>query len=105
MRGQMKKKDGNFAVFSLVYTTSPRVLLAVLVLDELVEAIPSIVIIFSLKVVVECLDNSLNAWVYRMADDIRYAFGRFFNIFKIERFIITVQQISLGEVLEAVGRE
>ena len=43
--------------------------LAVSVLDELVEAVPSVVLMH-LKIVVEGLVNSFNVGLYRMADDI-----------------------------------
>ena len=40
------------------------------VLDELVEAIPGIVIFMLGQVVVECLVHGFDAWLYRMIDDI-----------------------------------
>ena len=41
-----------------------------------------------LKIVVKDLVNGFDARLYRMADDVRYALGRFFDGFKVERLII-----------------
>ena len=69
------------------------------------EAIPGVVVLMHLKIVVEGLVYGFDALLYRMADDVRYAFGRFIDGLKVQRFIIAVQQVSLGEVFEAVGRK
>ncbi len=76
--------------------------LAFSVLDELVEAIPGVVVLVFGQVVVEGLVNGFDVRLDRMTDDIRYTFGRFIDGFEVQRFIIAVQQISLGEVGEAV---
>lgn len=69
------------------------------------EAVPGVVVLMHLKIVVEGLVNGFDALLYRMADDVRYALGRFIDGLEVQRFIITVQQVSFGEVLKAVGRE
>ena len=100
-----KKKKTAHAVLYWLGCISINVQLAFSVLDELVEAVPGVVVLMHLKIVVKGLVNGFDARLNGVADDIRYTFGRFFDILEIERFIITVQQISLGEVLKAVGRE
>jgi len=79
--------------------------LAFSVLDELMEAVPGVIRLMFGQVVVEGLVNSFNVGLYRMTDDIRYALGRFFDGLEIERLVVAVQQISFGEVLEAICRE
>lgn len=49
--------------------------LAFSVLDELVEAIPGVVVLVLGQVVVEGLVNGFDVGFYRMADDICYTFG------------------------------
>ena len=47
-----------------------RAVLAFSVLDELMEAIPGVVVLVHLKIVVEGLVNGFDIGFYRMADDI-----------------------------------
>ena len=69
------------------------------------EAVPGVFVLVLGQVVVEGLVYGFDALLYRMADDVRYALGRFIDGLEVQRLIITVKQVSFGEVLKAVGRE
>ena len=49
------------------------------------------------QVVVEGLVNGFNGWLDGVADNIRYALGRFIDVFKVERLVVDVKQIMLAE--------
>lgn len=92
-----EKKSGKCRFFIIVESLN--------ILDELVEAIPGVIVLVLGQVVVECLVNGFDVGLYGITDDISYTFGRFFDGLKVQRFIIAVQQVSLGEVFEAVARK
>ena len=65
-----KKKDGHFEVFFL----KSRVVSAVPVFDELVEAIPGIVALIHFKVAVKSLIDGFYTGLDGVAEDIQYTF-------------------------------
>ena len=80
-------------------------LLVLSILDELVETVPGVAVFVGLKIVVEGIDNCLGALVHVMPDDFTHTPCRVPYVIEVEWLVIGVQQISLGEVLEAVGRK
>ena len=65
--------------------------LAFSVLDELVEAIPRVIGSVLRQVVVKGLVYGFDVGLYWMTDYIRYTFGRFFDILKVERLVVAVE--------------
>lgn len=68
-----------------------RAVSAVPVLDELVEAIPGVVVLMHFKIVVEGLVNGFDVGLYGVADDISYTFGRLLNGHKVKRLAVAVE--------------
>ena len=66
----MKKKDGKIAVFFNVHITSSHVVSAFSILDELVEAVPGVVVFMLGQVVVKGLVYGFDVGLYGMTDDI-----------------------------------
>ena len=94
---QLSIKSGSRRFFIIVVSLN--------ILNKLVEAVPGVVVFVLGQVVVEGLVNGFDVGLYRMTNDIRYTFGCFIDGLEVQRFIIAVKKVSLGEMLKAVGRK
>ena len=74
-----------------IFTLHRLVRLTVLILDELVETVPGVVVLVLGQAVVKSLVNGFDARLDGVADDIRYALGRFIDGLEIQWFIIAVE--------------
>ena len=64
------RKENGIAVLNRLECMGANAQLSVSVLDELVEAIPSVVVLVLGQIVVEGLVNGFEAWLDGIADDI-----------------------------------